>query len=399
MRSASRIRLVLSALLAMALCSCSTPQRLAAVPEELTASADTGLGPIRYQVLRDTEPMAADAMRALDREKATLAAQGQTGALPPAAYLAISGGGDDGAFGAGLLKGWTEAGTRPVFKVVTGISTGALTAPFAFLGPDYDHILEEVYTTKSPKDVLKRRGLLGGLFGESAADSAPLFHMIEHYVDRPLLDKIAAEYAKGRLLLVGTADLDSLEPVIWNMTAIAADRDPRALNLFRRVLLASASIPGVFPPVMIDVTVNGQQHQEMHVDGGTISQVFFYPPSLTASLQGGLVQRQRTLYIIRNARLDPDWTQVQRRTLPIAVRAISSLTQSQGVGDLYRIYATTQRDGIGFNLAYIPSSFNHVHAENFDTAYMKDLFDTGHRLGAAGYNWQKTPPGMMGPAR
>jgi hypothetical protein len=394
MHAPSRIRLVLSVLLAVALCSCSTPQRLTAVPEKLTTEADTGLGPIRYQVVRDPAPMAAEVDRARVREEATLAAQGQTGPLPSASYLAVSGGGDNGAFGAGLLVGWSEAGTRPVFKVVTGISTGALIAPFAFLGPAYDHALEAVYTTKSQKDILKRRGLLGGLFGDSMADSAPLAHLIAHYVDRPMLDKIAAEYAKGRLLLVGTTDLDSLEPVIWNMTAIAADRDPRALDLFRRILLASSSIPGVFPPVMIDVTVDGVRHQEMHVDGGAITQVFFYPPTLTAKFQHDQGGRQRSLYIIRNARLHPDWIEVPRQTLPIVLRSVSSLTQAQGVGDLYRIYTTTKRDGIDFNLAFIPASFDHPDAEDFDTAYMQALFATGRRLGAAGYDWQKEPPGL-----
>ncbi|TMJ17645.1 MAG: patatin family protein, partial [Alphaproteobacteria bacterium] len=194
--------------------------------------------------------MAAEAESALRKEQAWLVSQGQSGPLPPAYYLAISGGGDDGAYGAGLLTGWTAAGTRPQFKVVTGVSTGALAAPFAFLGSAYDPMLEKVYTTISAKDVFRKRGMIEGVMGDGMADSAPLRHMVAHYVDKKLLDAIAAEYAKGRLLLVGTADLDSLEPVIWNMTAIAASSDPRAPALFRNVLVASASIPGLFPPVM-----------------------------------------------------------------------------------------------------------------------------------------------------
>ena len=210
-----------------------------------------------------------------------MASQGQAGDLPPAYFLAISGGGDNGAYGAGFLNGWTAAGTRPEFKVVTGISTGALIAPFAFLGPKYDHVLEKVYTTSSQKDIFKKRGIAAWLFGDSMADTRPLASVIESYVTRALLDEIAAEYAKGRILLVGTTNLDSLEPVIWNMTAIAASQDPRAVPLFRSILLASASIPGAFPPVMIDVNLDGAKYQEMHVDGGTIAQVFLYPPSVS----------------------------------------------------------------------------------------------------------------------
>ena len=342
-RGATRgwLRIAIAALVMQsAVTGCSTPQRLAAVPQTATARADPGLGPIRFMVRSDPAPFAAEALSSLKKEQAWLASQGHVGPLPPSNFLAISGGGDNGAFGAGLLNGWTAAGTRPEFKGVTGVSTGALTAPFAFLGPKYDPALTTVFTTVSKDDIFKKRGLIkGGLFGDSMADTAPLARLIERHVDRPMLDAIAAEYAKGRLLLVGTADLDALEPVIWNMTAIAASKDPRALDLFRRILRASASIPGAFPPVMIDVEVDGVRHQEMHVDGGTIAQVFLYPPSLeigALSAEQG-AQRKRTLYIIRNARLDPDWASVERRTMSIAARAISSLTQTQGIGDLYRI--------------------------------------------------------------
>lgn len=375
---------------------CTTPHRLPAVPQLATARADPGLGPIRFMVRSDPAPFAAEALNSFRKEQAWLSSQGHVGPLPPVNFLAISGGGDNGAFGAGLLNGWTAAGTRPEFKAVTGVSTGALIAPFAFLGSKYDPALTTVYTTITKDDIFKKRGLIkGALFGDSMADTAPMARLIERHVDRAMLDAIAAEYAKGRLLLVGTADLDALEPVIWNMTAIAASKDPRALDMFRRILRASASIPGAFPPVMIDVEVDGVRHQEMHVDGGTIAQVFLYPPSLEvgalAAQQGA--QRKRTLYLIRNARLDPDWASVERKTMSIAARAISSLTQTQGVGDLYRIYLTTQRDGFDYNLAFIPPTFNVPHREEFDTNYMQQLYATGKQLAEAGYRWDKYPPG------
>jgi hypothetical protein len=187
-----------------------------------------------------------------------------------------------------------------------------------------------------------------------------------------------------------------MEPVIWNMTAIAARKDPDAIALFSKILLASASIPGAFPPVMIDVTLDGHHYQEMHVDGGTTTQLFLYPPSLSLK---NAPERKRVAYILRNARLDADWQNTERRTMTIAMRAIDSLTRTQGIGDLYRIYATTQRDGVGYNLTYIPPSFNVAHKEMFDTAYMKALFEVGRRAAQSGPIWQTTPPGFDSPVQ
>jgi len=388
-------RVVLIATVAqMSLAGCSTPSRLPAVPATVSTQANPALSSVRFLVSRETDSFAVEAQNARAKEEKWLASQGQTGALPPANFLAISGGGDNGAYGAGFLNGWTASGTRPEFKVVTGVSTGALIAPFAFLGPKYDYVLEKVYTTSSQKDIFQKRGLLKGLFGDSLADTRPLASVISSYVDRALLDEIAAEYAKGRILLVGTTNLDSLEPVIWNMTAIAASNDPRSIALFQRILLASASIPGAFPPVMIDVTMDGTQYQEMHVDGGTVAQLFLYPPSLSLA---NSPERKRVAYIIRNARLDADWASTERSTMSIAMRAIDSLTRTQGIGDLYRVYATTQRDGVDFNLAFIPPTFTEPHTEQFDATYMKALYDVGLNAAKAGYDWQKTPPGFEAP--
>jgi hypothetical protein len=385
------------ALAILTLSACATAQRLAPEPAAAMSEANPGVGNVRFLVARDTAGFQAEAVAALSKEKAWLASNGSIGQLPPAYFLAISGGGDNGAFGAGLLNGWTAAGTRPEFKVVTGVSTGALIAPFAFLGPRYDAALEKFYTTISQKDIFKSRGMLKGVMSDAMADSAPLARLIAQNTDQALLDAIAAEYAKGRVLLVGTANLDSLEPVIWNMTAIAASKQPGALDLFRRVLLASASIPGAFPPVMIDVNVAGGHFQEMHADGGTMAQVFVYPPSLDGALFAQSAPRRRVLYLIRNARLDSTWENVPRKTMSIAARAIGSLTTTQGVGDLYRIFSTTQRDGVEFNLAYIPATFTPRGKEQFETAYMRELYATGRRLAAAGYAWEKFPPGYERP--
>jgi predicted acylesterase/phospholipase RssA len=218
-------------------------------------------------------------------------------------------------------------------------------------------------------------------------------------VNATLLAAIAAEHAKGRLLLIGTTDLDARQPVIWNMGEIAASGHPKALELFQSIMIASASIPGVFPPVMVEVEADGRPYQEMHVDGGTVAQVFVYPAGLNlrelARELGGAagVERQRSLYLIRNARLDPDWAEVDRLTYKIAGKAIASLLHSQGIGDLYRIYLIAQRDGVDYNLAYIPPTFKAEHTEDFDTEYMRQLYALGYELAVKGYAWQKTPPG------
>ncbi len=399
-RSLIRMTFVFLAILPLLLQGCATPTRLAAVPVQDTTRAEIpGVPNARYWVDTDIEPFIRDAIASAQRERDYLARTGHRGPLPPIQFLAISGGGDDGAFGAGLLVGWTETGTRPEFKGVTGISTGALIAPFAFLGPEYDDELRTVYTTIGPPDVLKPRGLLAALTSDGLADNSPLFELISRHVNAEFLARIATEYEKGRLLLIGTTNLDARRPVIWNMGAIAvAARDnPKALDLFRKIMLASAAIPGAFPPTLFDVEVDGQPHQEMHVDGGAMAQVFLYPPRMFDLIrqQGAKVPaRARSVYIIRNARLDPEWATVQRSTLSIAGRAVSSLIQTQGLGDLYRIYLTAQRDGLDYNLAYIGADFTAPRKEDFDNEYMRALFDYGYQLGRKGYPWHKTPPGL-----
>jgi len=376
---------------------CAAPGRLEAVPAAQQGAAvvegmTTG---IRYWQTDDLMLLEQDALDAYAREAKVAAAAGNNGSLGLANFLAISGGGEDGAFGAGLLVGWTESGTRPEFKVVTGISTGALTAPFAFLGPRYDAQLKAVYTTIGAKDVLEERGLLAAIFQDALADNAPLQKLVAKFVTPEMLREIAAEYAKGRSLLIGTTNIDARRPVIWNIGKIAASDNPKALELVRKILVASAAIPGAFPPMMIDVYVDGKHYQEMHVDGGASAQVFVYPPQLKLAeiSQEAGITRDRRAFIIRNSRLDPDWADTKRKTISIAQRAVSSLIQNQGVGDLYRIYTTTQRDGVDFNLAFIPPSFNVPLPEPFDQHYMNELYKVGYDLGKAGYHWAKAPPG------
>jgi len=394
-RKCSGVLAVLAIVLLQA-AGCSRPERLPAVPQSLQTEAEVpGLPGVRYRA-GHLDELTRDAIASFDRERAALAAQGHQGPLPPAVFVAISGGGDKGAFGAGLLNGWSAAGDRPVFKLVTGISTGGLIAPFAFLGSAYDAQLKALYTGISPKDILIKRSVLAAVTSDAMADNRPLWNQLEKHVNREMLDAIAAESQKGRMLLIGTSDLDARQGVIWNMTKIAESRDPGALDLFRKIMIASAAIPGAFPPSMIQVEAGGKRYEEMHVDGGTSAQVFAYPPSLNlgALSREHEIVRERRLYVIRNSRLDPDWADVERRVLSIAGRAISSLIHTQGIGDLYRIYATAKRDGVDFNLASIPSTFNVVHTEDFETTYMQALFDEAYTTASRGYPWEKSPPGF-----
>jgi hypothetical protein len=390
----------LAGLALLALAACTNPVREAGVPSDLTTKAMLSGMPsnVRYWVDVEPQAMVRDGMVSVQREVALLGpAAAASGSLPPANFLAISGGGDNGAFGAGLLVGWTAAGTRPEFKIVTGVSTGALTAPFAYLGPDYDDELRAVYTTIKATDVFEARSFLAALNDDAMADTAPLHKVVGKYVTEDMLRRIAAEYAKGRILLIATTNLDARRPVIWNIGEVASSGHPKALDLVRRILIASAAIPGAFPPVMIDVEIDGKRYQEMHVDGGAMAQVFLYPPTLhvqEVSRAAG-IQRKRTAYIIRNARLDPDWATVERNTMTIAGRAISSLIHTQGVGDLYRLYLTTQQDGVDYNLAYIGEDFDVPYKDEFDPVWMGKLFDYGYRLARGGYPWKKAPPGFQ----
>lgn len=313
---------------------------------------------------------------------------------PVVEYLALSGGAGDGAFGGGLLVGWTQRGDRPQFEVVTGVSAGALIAPFAFLGTGYDRQLREIWT-KYDTEALATPQVLAGLLGaEAIADSSGLKQLIARYVDRQMLDRVAAEYRKGRVLLVGTTNLDAQRPVIWNMGEIAASQHAYALELFRSVLLASTALPGVFPPVHVRVSAGDKILEEMHVDGGPTRQVFLAPAHLSLRTFDKLYPKPplRRIYVVKNGKLGPEYEAVAANTLSISARSLFTLTKSQSIGDINRIYATAVRDGAEFRLTSIPDRFNRVAKQPFDPAYMKELFALGVEMGRSGDPWARTPP-------
>ncbi len=393
--SPKRLLLGLLAVASLSLSACSTLERKAAVPPDLRRSTSV-LGIPNARFFADQpDAMMAEQKRELAREAKTLGVP-RGGSLPTAYLLSWSGGGDDGAFGAGLMVGWTAHGDRPKFKLVTGVSTGSLIAPFAFLGPECDDTLTEVFTDVVQSDIYTPRFVTAALTDDAMADTSPLYATISKHVDAHLMARIAEEYGKGRILLMQTTDLDAGYPVIWNIGAIAEVSTPEALNLIRHVMLASASIPAAFPPVMFDVQAGGGDYQEMHVDGGASSQAFLVPPALDPNdvrAKAGY-SRKVAAYLIRNSGLTIDWTDTQRQTMSVAGKGVTSMINYMGVDDIYRMYLETRRARASFHLAYIGTDFNAPHPSPFDQTFMRALYRYGYDKAAKGYPWQEAPPGF-----
>ena len=315
--------------------------------------------------------------------------------------LSLSGGGANGAFGAGILCGWSESGQRPLFKLVTGVSTGALIAPLAFLGSEYDDQLKAYYTEVQTEDVIKFRFFNKLVWGESIADSGPLANIIARDADRALLDKIALEHSKGRRLYIGTTDLDSQRFVIWNMGRIASSDHPDAVKLFRDIILASASVPVVFPPVYVKVEADGVQYDEMHVDGAVRTQFFSLgafselPQILLENIENPeSIKSFGQLYIIRNGTLSPEPTHIDPKISSIAPRTISTLVKSSSINDLFRLFAFAKRDKLEFNYMAIPDNYEFRGEGLFDSDEMNRLFQLGYKMGKSDQSWINTPPGF-----
>jgi hypothetical protein len=314
-------------------------------------------------------------------------------ALPPqrGPWLILSTGGADGAFGAGLLTGLSAAGKRPDYAVVTGVSTGALMAPFIFAGARYDAVLQTVYTQTSAGDIFE----VGGT-GESFLDTWPLRDLIAKQINAQLLADIAAAHQAGRRLFIVTTDLDAGRAVVWNMGAIAVHGGDAAIKLFRSVLLASGSVPGAFPPVLIEVDSNGKHFAEMHVDGGVGGQFFVAPPALMASTSNYKIPAD-ALYIVVNSSLQPEFQIVERSTPSILAQSVSTAIKADLRVLLDRAFVAAQRSGIGFNVASIPANFNAPSRGAFDPDYMKALFKLGYDQGRSANPFAAEPPPYPGP--
>lgn len=355
--------------------------------------------------LMDAQAATADTVPVLDvRVSETLAEQSPVvraggGAPRPFNVLVLSGGGAYGAYSAGVLAGWTEAGTRPTFDVVTGVSTGALIATLAFLGPDYDPELRKFYTTVTDSDVYRRRSDLNAVFSDAFADSKPLEKLINGTIDQALVNRLAVEHAKGRRLYVGTTHLESRRLVVWDVGAIASRKTEWDAPLIRRVLLASASIPGFFPPAKIPVEVDGRWYEELHVDGGVTASLFFRPPQVSkaeAKTLGDKPLSGSNLYIIVAGKLYADPAPVETRLLSIVENSISALLYAQTRGDLFQTYALTLATGMNYRLSAVPLGEDApMDATSFDPVQMKALYEVGRRYAREGKAWRATPPGLQ----
>ncbi|MEM9783528.1 MAG: patatin-like phospholipase family protein [Pseudomonadota bacterium] len=311
--------------------------------------------------------------------------------------LALSGGGPDGAFGAGYLAGWAARGDRPVFEAVSGVSTGAIIALYAFLGPEYDDDLREIYTTYDTDDLVTPALFTGITRGTALLDASGYRALIERYIDDEIVAALAKERTAGRILMVGTTNLDASRPVVWNLTAIAASGHPDAKRLIHDVIQASSAIPGAFPPVLIPVEHNGRRYDEMHVDGGATQQVMLFSPRFSARRIDEQIGAEidRRLYVIINNKLTKPYQPVRPRLGAIASRSASSLIGGSGTGDLYRIFAIAERDGAEMSVIQIPQDFDVEPEEAFDPVYMSSLYDLGFRLAVEGEAGLPHPPDWL----
>jgi hypothetical protein len=360
---------------ALSLVSCRT--RECAEPRSIVASS-----PVEETwLLQSGKPLATSLRECVEQRGAALN------------VLALSGGGQKGAFGAGFLQGWSEQGTRPVFDIVTGISTGALIATFAFLGKSYDRELEQVYTETPRKDIIAERSSLTVPFSSSLATLHPLEKLIARSIDADVIAAVAAAYDQGRRLYVGTVNLDAGRLQVWDLTELASRRCAAGLDLYRKVLLASASTPVQFAPVMIDGA--------MHVDGGVREQIFVVGVvrQLCLALRAeapdapGSVAAPATLFLLVNNRIGIEPACVNDWIGDIGLRAIDVVVDSALLLGLFKIYALALFHGLDYRLVDIPDSLRTQGPDDpFDQTVMRELFAAGLDLGRQRDPWQRRPP-------
>jgi Patatin-like phospholipase len=317
--------------------------------------------------------------------------------------LALSGGGSGVAFGAGALVGWTRSGTRPEFQIVTGVSAGALLAPLAFLGPSWDHTVTEAFSGGSTQHLLQSRWIRA-LFGASVFRGEPLVQLVDHYVTDDMLRAVAAESSRGRLLLVGTTDLDHERTVIWDMGRIAAEGGERGRRLFRDILVASASIPGVFPPVLIRVREGGLEFDEMHVDGSTTAPFFISPETGPMSPEELRAFEGATVYVMVNGQLGGSTVTTPVRTVSIFRRGVDAALESSSRAAVEVALSVSNQAEMTLRVSEIPDDYPYTGWLDMGRANMGALFEFGARCAAQNGLWdsaahalsrakQAAPPG------
>ena len=308
----------------------------------------------------------------------------------PLTILALSGGGAGGAFGAGAVAGLTRAGTRPAFDVVTGVSAGALVAPYAFLGPSWDAQLLDAFTGVAGDNLLQSRGL-GVIFGSSVYSGRPLRQLVDAYVSDEMIRAIAGEAAKGRLLLVATTDVASGEPVVWDLGAIAKNGGSAAIALIRDVLVASASVPGMFPPVIIRVAENGLNDDQAHVDGAA-TVPFFVPPALLQTARSVPATGRAAVFVIVDGSLSEG-----ARTTRLTARAILSRSIRVGLDHLLLTTleltaATAQLEGADLQYSSLPADYPLPDIFDFSARTRRPLFHYAYQCAESGRLWTVLPP-------
>lgn len=370
------------------LSGCAAVERVSYTSDEAARAEVPGMSGIRFS----GDAPAAVFNRLRDEVIRAAAARHES-----VSYLALSGGGGDGAFGAGFLKGLDETHRRPQFSMVSGVSTGALMAPFVFLGTDFDPTLHDLYTSGYASSLVKNVNVLNGLFGNALVDSDKLMQLIKRYVGDDMITRVAAEHAKGRRLLIATTNLDSQHSEIWDMGAIATVGTPQAQRLFRQVLAASASVPGLFPPRLIDVKSGGHDFQEMHVDGGTQRQIYVAPDDVIygTSTQAGK-PGIRDLYVLVNNKIDPTFDLVEDATIAVGGRSLSTILKREGRNNVMSAYTYATRNRIGYHLAYIDPEVRDLPADDpkaeFSAEYMTYLYGLGEDKGKSARPWDSVPP-------
>lgn len=373
-------RWALIAGISLALLGCAAAPRLPAPETRLNTAMPLGFtGEVRF-AFESAEAFRQHSARTLGRIKTAAGSR-------PVNILALSGGGAGGAFGAGALVGWSRSGQRPVFDLVTGVSVGALIAPLAFLGQEWDPVLTKALAGESSEHLLQRH-LIGALFSTSVYRGEPLVQLVDQFVTDELVAAVAHEYARGRMLFIETTDLDKGEPVIWNMGEIAAHGGDEARLLFRNVLVASASIPVVFPPVMIRVSENGQAYDEMHVDGATSVPMFVAPEVAALVTQGAPQLGAVKVYVLVNGQLGRFPATTKRTTSEILSVAFNTNLTHNIRAALGLAYNFAQRYGMEFQLTEIPNGYAFEGPLDFDPKHMRKLFDFAAHCAESGQLWE-----------
>ena len=309
---------------------------------------------------------------------------------PKPAMLAISGGGAGGAFSVGILSAWSELGSRPSFDVVTGVSTGALIAPLAFLGPEYDRRLQRLYLSDQARNLIdvNWRGL--GILSSGLLRGEALRRMVGENITEEILRRIAGEHHSGRRLLVMTTNLDTQRAVVWNIGAIAASGRADALALVRQVLVASASVPGVLPPVPIKAVVDGKQIEELHSDGGSSAQFFTLPEQLIVT-PNHAAKENLHIYVIINNALIPEFAMSPERALPIMGRAYAILLKTHTKQGLIALYNFAQRSGVDLDIASIDAQVPYSMTDPLNHQYMTSVYHIGYQKTLDNSLWKKRP--------